>query len=214
MAMKFFSAIAFLYLLSSCSEPDDHNFKAVDGDSIFTLDEKNDPIKYDLAFIDAPEREQPFGNDAKKYLNKLLLNDNLKVSFLADNTVELYLNDKSINLDMVSKGYAWASLKISDNKIKTLYINAQMSATENLQGIWSLGHGLMIAPWQWRTQGKEKMTNGSYQKQQMYKRQKQKKAQLKTMKERQLQYTKQKALAKEKAMAKKRMVKDEKISVT
>ena len=44
--------------------------RVVDGDTIHLKTETNNAIKVRLAFIDAPELNQPFGKDAKAFLKK------------------------------------------------------------------------------------------------------------------------------------------------
>ena len=45
--------------------------RVVDGDTIYLKTEANNSIKVRLAFIDAPELNQPFGTDAKAFLKKI-----------------------------------------------------------------------------------------------------------------------------------------------
>ena len=192
-------------LVTACSEPAQDSYKVTDGDSFKQVSESNDQqgLSYELAYLDAPEREQPFGREAKQYLKEVLLDPRLKIVTLPDDNstkqkVELFINGQSVNLAMVSKGFAWASLQIPDKKIGHQYISAQKRAVENLQGIWSLGHGLMIAPWQWRQQGQEKTTSMNHQKQLMMRKQKERQAQKEAAMQRQRAYAKQRALQQQK----------------
>lgn len=125
----------------------------VDGDSVILQSGK--AHRLDLAFIDAPEREQPYGREAKDYLKQLVNSGTVEVLVNDNNQVELQQNNRSVNLMLVEQGYAWASLNIADPIEAVRYVEAQKSAIANLNGLWGLGHGLMVAPWQWRQQGTE-----------------------------------------------------------
>jgi micrococcal nuclease len=126
----------------------------VDGDSVVLQGES--ALRLDLAFIDAPEREQPYGREAKDYLKQLVNSGTVEVLVNDNNQVELQQNNQSVNLMLVEQGYAWASLNIADPIEAFRYIEAQKTAIANLDGLWGLGHGLMVAPWQWRQQGTER----------------------------------------------------------
>jgi micrococcal nuclease len=126
----------------------------VDGDSVVLQGES--ALRLDLAFIDAPEREQPYGREAKDYLKQLVNSGTVEVLVNDNNQVELQQNNQSVNLMLVEQGYAWASLNIADPIEAFRYIEAQKTAIANLDGLWGLGHGLMVAPWQWRQQVTER----------------------------------------------------------
>jgi len=204
MSLKFI-VVLVAGLVTACSDPSQDSYKVTDGDSFKQISESNDQqnLSYELAYLDAPEREQPFGREAKEYLKEVLLDPRLKIVTLPDDNstkqqVELFINGQSVNLAMVSEGFAWASLQIPDKTIGHKYIDAQKRAVENLQGIWSLGHGLMIAPWQWRQQGQEKNTSMNHQKQLLMRKQKERQAQKEAAIQRQREYAKQRALQQQK----------------
>jgi len=195
--------VSLVLLNSACSEQVKRSYKVTDGDSFTVIDESTEQLNkfYELAYLDAPEREQPYGREAKQYLKDVLLNDKVTIKIVDGYTVELFINGQSVNLEMVNKGYAWASLKIPDSAVALRYIDAQKYATENLQGVWSLGHGLMIAPWQWRAQGQEKTPSMNYQKQLMLKRKKDQQAQKEAAIKRQREYAKRRMLQQQKNKA-------------
>jgi micrococcal nuclease len=191
--------IGLALLLLSCTEVSKIDYKTIDGDTYSISDPEPSmaSTQYELAYIDAPEREQPFGREAREYLKEILSNEKVTIKTLADSKVELFIDGRSINFDMVSKGYAWASLQILDQTIKQQYIDAQKQATENVKGLWRLDHGLMIAPWQWREQGQEKIPSMNYQKQRLLKRQKEQQVQKEAAMQKQREYAKRRALQKQ-----------------
>ena len=92
--------------------------KVIDGDTIELLVKQDNikqspKIKVRLFGIDAPEKKQAFGKEAKEYLSSLILD---KEVILIINDKDKYqrfigtilLNEKDINKEMVKNGYAWA----------------------------------------------------------------------------------------------------------
>jgi micrococcal nuclease len=122
--------------------------QVVDGDTLIVTD--IEAMQMDLAYIDAPEREQPFGNEAKKFLKDKLQSGSVEYIVIEDQYLEIVVEGKSLNLMMVEQGYAWAALNTSDPLKVLLFSEAQKQAVEHLAGLWGLGHDLMVAPWQWR----------------------------------------------------------------
>ena len=133
-----------------------------DGDTItFKPENKNKTLKIRLSDIDAPEtshfgsESQPFGEESKDLLSKLILNKEVILSphskdiygrILA--TIE-YINSsgKKINVNkyMVKKGMAWHYSFFSlDKKIKSVEKNAKSNGI----GLWI--DAKPIAPWEWR----------------------------------------------------------------
>jgi micrococcal nuclease len=132
----------------SCSEPIKTSVKVVDGDTVILMGAETQTL--DLAYIDAPEREQPHGNEGKKFLKEKLQGDSVEFVITKDEQLEIVLEGKSLNLMMVEEGHAWAALRGSDPSKTFLYSKAQEVAVQHLAGLWGLGHDLMVAPWQWR----------------------------------------------------------------
>ncbi|MCF2948456.1 thermonuclease family protein [Paraglaciecola aquimarina] len=141
--------------LVACTKAPAYKIKhVVDGDTL-VLTEFPD-VRYDLAYIDAPEREQPYGREARAYLKQLFADQQVDIVFNVNQELELFVDGQSINYLMVKQGYAWAQLNIADSIDSLSYTEAQKQAANNGTGLWSLEHGLMIAPWQWREQSTER----------------------------------------------------------
>ena len=115
--------------------------RVIDGDTIELLvkqeDIKQSPkIKVRLFGIDAPEKKQAFGKEAKEYLSSLILD---KEVILIINDKDKYqrtigtilLNEKDINKEMVKNGYAWAYESYS-----TKYLTEQADAQMFKLGLW------------------------------------------------------------------------------
>jgi endonuclease YncB( thermonuclease family) len=137
-----------------------------DGDTVTILD-NNQQTKIRLAEIDTPEKNQPYGQKAKKALSDFIFGKTVRIEV---DTIDRYgrtigtifLNDLNINKEMVKAGHAWVYVRYA--KDKTLF-DLEKNAKENQLGLWALPEGERIAPWQWR-RGKrsiEKETNLSFQ---------------------------------------------------
>jgi endonuclease YncB( thermonuclease family) len=137
-----------------------------DGDTVTILN-NNQQTKIRLAEIDTPEKNQPYGQKAKKALSDFIFGKTVRIEI---DTIDRYgrtigtifLNDLNINKEMVKAGHAWVYVKYA--KDKTLFA-LEKNAKENQLGLWALPEGERIAPWQWR-RGKrsmEKESNLSFQ---------------------------------------------------
>ena len=129
--------------------------RVVDGDTIYIKTEADNSIKVRLAFIDAPELNQPFGDDAKAFLKKL---KGRKVSIhvrskdrYGRHVAVLFHRNTDMNLLMIKNGYAWAYtkyLKYASKSIRNKYLHAETLAKEDELGLWQTKD--YIAPWEWR----------------------------------------------------------------
>ena len=120
--------------------------KVIDGDTI----KLSDGTKVRLHGIDAPERNQPYGKEATRELNRLLGSS----AYVETTDIDRYgrtvavlwtSSGVNVNLEMVCRGAAWWYEKYArrDTKLR----ECQESARESNQGLWD---GDPIAPWEWR----------------------------------------------------------------
>ena len=129
--MKLLIAIAFI--LCSCSLKT-KVIRCIDGDTIVT--ENNIHIR--LYGIDAPERNQDGGIEAKEHLSSLVLNKTVEVEKVAKDrygreVCRLYRNGAYINELMIISGNAWAYKKFSSAKLH----NEELEAQRKKIGLWS-----------------------------------------------------------------------------
>lgn len=121
--------------------------KVVDGDTLVLEGGHN----IELAMIDAPEREQPFGRDARDYLRERLENRHLDLD-LTQSEHQIMVDGLNLNLELVRLGLAWVSPKASHNPDAQSFLEAQKQAVQTLAGFWGAEHALRVPPWQWRKQ--------------------------------------------------------------
>lgn len=123
-----------------------------DGDTVTILTDENKSIKVRLSQIDAPEKNQPFGQKSKQILSDMIY---LKEVSLIEDDVDrygrvvgsLYLNDQDINAQMVQIGAAWVYPQyVYDHNLYNLQDEARLEK----RGLWALPKKDQIPPWKWR----------------------------------------------------------------
>ncbi|HXS59739.1 MAG TPA: thermonuclease family protein [Candidatus Sulfopaludibacter sp.] len=118
-----------------------------DGDTIITT--KYEHIR--LAEIDAPERYQDEGLEAKQFLSSLILGKTIEIKRMGkdryNRTIgKLYLNGLYINEYMVVNGEAW-SFRYHGN-----IFNEEQEARKQKKGLWRFSNP--EAPYKYRLQHK------------------------------------------------------------
>lgn len=111
-----------------------------DGDTVKVKDKYGELHKIRLAYIDAPELKQLYGEEAKFPL--IVYKDHsvrVKVNsrdLYGREVAELFFEGKSLNLEQVQCGSAWVYDKYLDNNHKVTYDKAEKLAVENKVGLW------------------------------------------------------------------------------
>ena len=103
-------------------------------------------LKLRLANIDAPEKDQPYGEAATRALSALVLNQRVDVTTVATDfygrtIAQLQAGDVQVNTELVRRGLAWASRKAAMKKI-------QRDAQQAARGLWR--EVAPMPPWVWR----------------------------------------------------------------
>jgi len=140
----------------SISEKSDleNGYKVVgvkDGDTfVLLMDGKEEVIRF--AHIDCPEKKQPYGNKAKKFVSELCfgkfvtLIHNNKFDRNKRLIAEVILEDgNNLNKELIKNGLAWHFKKYSTDRV---YAELELKARQNKIGLWSETDP--IAPWEWR----------------------------------------------------------------
>ncbi|MFY0481154.1 thermonuclease family protein [Flavobacterium sp. PLA-1-15] len=121
-----------------------------DGDT-FKVFAKGKETTIRLAHIDAPEKRQPFSNNAKQLASNLCFGKTVRI--VSDGTIdrykrlvaEVYVGTICINQQLVEQGLAW-HYKMHSKSI--LYANLETKAREKKVGLWIDKNP--TAPWEWR----------------------------------------------------------------
>jgi micrococcal nuclease len=138
----------------------------MDGDTVMVLRD-GAKIKIRLANIDAPEKDQPFGKQARDSLQELIGKKQIQVDSQAvdkyGRTVGLIMADGlDVNQEQVRRGMAWAAVgwrqsrrtpvplagAYSHSRTDKNYIDLQNDAKRARRGLWAQSNPQ--APWQWR----------------------------------------------------------------
>ena len=125
--------------------------RIADGDTVSILDKSNTQHKVRLYGIDTPERNQPYGKQAKDALARLIDKKTVGVVVVETDSYgrqvgTLYREGTNINVALVAGGHAWWYQHYAPHERK-LAISEQQARKHGL-GLWASPHP--IPPWGWR----------------------------------------------------------------
>lgn len=111
-------------------------------------------IKVRIAAIDAPEKNQPFGQRARQALSELCLRDMAKVYRRSTGrngqiVADVECRDQDVARHMIAGGWAWVYDGATELGDAPLY-KAQDVVRDARQGLWR--DPAAVAPWKWRKQ--------------------------------------------------------------
>lgn len=127
-----------------------------EGDTFTCLSTENKRLRVRLAEIDAPERKQPYGAEAKQVLSDLILEKQLILHIQAldrygRTLARAYVGGRDVNYILVEQGAAWAYTKqLKDHRLQ----DAETLARNMGKGLWRLPAQSIVAPWDWRYAGR------------------------------------------------------------
>lgn len=125
-----------------------------DGDTIAVQDDLGTKSKVRLYGIDTPETErrnqktgriskpgQPYGSEAQRILESKVAGKRVRLDVLALDKYKrlvalVRLEDRNINREMVSEGWAWAYRKYLESPYYSEFINIEESAKTRRLGLW------------------------------------------------------------------------------
>lgn len=127
-----------------------------EGDTFSCLTTENKRLRVRLAEVDAPERKQPYGSEAKQALADLVLEKQVvlhaqEVDRYGRTLARAYVGGIDVNYTLVAQGAAWAYTKqLKDHRLK----DAETLARNMGKGLWQLPAEAIVAPWAWRYAGR------------------------------------------------------------
>lgn len=150
--------ILFSFLIISCTakpqQVDKVKGKVIgvkDGDTIDILYE-GEKLTIRFAHIDCPEKNQPYGQAAKKFVSDKCFGQEVTIehSNQYDRNKRLIgevitASGENLNKSLVQQGLAWHFKKYSTNQE---YADLEIQARKQKIGLWSEPNP--IAPWEWR----------------------------------------------------------------
>ena len=127
-----------------------------DGDTITVLDKLSKEHNVRLMGIDAPEKSQTFGNEAKKTLSNYIYKKEVSVEYKKYDKYKrivgkVTLDGQDICLKMIVDGMAWHFTEYEKEQSKTdrvLYREAEATAREVNLGLWVEKQA--VSPWLFR----------------------------------------------------------------
>ncbi len=152
-AILLFALLTNSFTFSPTQIPKTFQAKVVgikDGDTFKVL-YNNSEITIRLNHIDCPEKNQPYGKNAKWKASDLCFGKMVKIVSNGKKDrykrliAEVYCNNININKELVKNGLAWHFKKhSSDND----YAKLEIQAKKLKVGLWQQSNP--IAPWNWR----------------------------------------------------------------
>jgi len=144
--------IALLCGIALSVQAETFNAKVImvmDGDTVMVL-RGNQKIKVRMANIDAPEKNQTFGKQARESLQELVGKKTVQIDSQA---VDQYgrivglisVDGRNVNQEQLKRGMAWEYSHYHTDKT---YIGLQDDAQQSQRGLWA--QSTPQAPWQWR----------------------------------------------------------------
>jgi endonuclease YncB( thermonuclease family) len=125
--------------------------KVTDGDSI-TVRSGEANIKIRLAEIDAPERGQAWGHNARDELEGLVAGKTITITPRGQDRygrtiAQIGADGQDVNREMVSRGSAWAYRAYLRDRS---YLDLETRARTAQAGLWSMPESQVVAPWDYR----------------------------------------------------------------
>ncbi len=135
-----------------------------DGDTVTVLREGNLQERVRLTGIDAPEKEQDFGQRAKEALSDLVAGEVVTVEFQKRDFYgrivgKIFLQKKDVSLEQVTRGLAWHYRQYAREQAPedaAAYATAQVEAQREEIGLWSMPDAK--PPWEFRRERKRPAT--------------------------------------------------------
>jgi len=121
---------------------------------VITVFNLNRPVRVKLLGVDAPEKEQFYGDVAKQHLRDLILDKLVSVEYsgIASNgslVGKVLINGTDVGAQMIRDGVAWYDPSHNSHLSETdrdVYTKSEQAARDEKRGLWQAGHP--VAPWE------------------------------------------------------------------
>jgi len=134
----------------------------IDGDTFYCIPKekitgvrihKDGSISVRLYGIDAPEKDQPYGQEARNSLKDLVGRKTVRLEVkdidkYGRAVALVYVGSLNVNLEQVNRGYAWAYLEYLESPYISEYYSAEKEARSKGLGLWKQANP--TPPWEWR----------------------------------------------------------------
>ena len=130
--------------------------RVADGDTVTVMDQAQQIYKVRLAGIDAPEKNQAYGERSRQSLYDMVNGKNVQLEThkrdkYGRHVGTLKVDKMDVNLTQVQRGMAWHYTAYAREQLEQdqqSYSAAERQAREAKLGLWA--DGAALAPWAWR----------------------------------------------------------------
>ncbi|EPC0968279.1 TPA: thermonuclease family protein [Enterobacter kobei] len=132
--------------------------RVLDGDTVEILGGGNQLTRVRLAGIDAPEKNQPFGQRSRQELTSMVAQRNVTITGEETDRYgrrlgTVWLGATDVNAAQIRKGLAWV-YRYHGKPARTDYAQLEAEARRQGIGLWSVPG--QTEPWRWRSQHQER----------------------------------------------------------
>lgn len=150
------SLLLLLSIVANAAELTGRVTDIASGDSMTIVDASGIEYKIRLSGIDAPEKQQPFGQESKKSLADMVFGKKVTVNWIKRDyhkrvVGKVMLNKTDVNLQQVKRGMAWVFKHFVNDPYsqdEADYVDAQEQAEDSRLGLWTQRDP--IPPWEFR----------------------------------------------------------------
>jgi endonuclease YncB( thermonuclease family) len=115
-----------------------------DGDSFNLTAKRGERVRVRIAGIDAPEREQPYGQQSKRSLEAMLRSGEIELDAIKKDRFDRWVANVSIQgqdlgLMQIASGHAWFFRRYQDDlsaSMRRQYDQAEADARRDFKGLW------------------------------------------------------------------------------
>lgn len=161
-----FVAVILFFLVacsnSSASETYCKVTRVLDGDTFHCVPDanitnakvhKDGTVSIRMRGIDAPEKRQAYGMEAKESLKSLIEGKTVKLDIKDIDrygrvVAYVFVFNMNVNLEQVKRGYAWAYTEFLDRPYASEFYSAEKEARSQRLGLWN--EKSSMPPWEWR----------------------------------------------------------------
>ena len=132
-----------------------------DGDTLVVVTANDQRMRVRLSDIDAPEKDQPHGLEARHALVELVLHQTVRLDVRKNDRygrqlARVFVNGTDVNAELVKQGHVWIYRQYSRDPS---LLEIEQSARETQRGLWALPDVERIPPWQWRQLKRQRHAN-------------------------------------------------------
>ena len=156
--------LALVFLVAAAALQSGRVVGVVDGDTLTVQAEGGTQVRIRLYGVDAPERGQPFSDEALHGLADLVANktirfDRVDTDRYGRTVARVYVGETDVSAELVRQGAAWVFRRYTDDPA---LIALEREARTQKRGLWALPGAERVPPWEWRKKAKTEKGDSSF----------------------------------------------------